>query len=538
MTQNVTLVAITGCNQFVVIMGLYKKTFAKVLLESDLEVFADNFVRGSVVPLIVVIALYVLVLLLLKHTTQKLSEATKAAEEALDQQKTFVYSFSHEMRNPMNSLLGNIDLALMTDLPNEIREMLSTAKVCGVLLLNLINTVLDAAKLGIGKLEVTLSPTRVHDTFQRVWSITHDLMRQKGLKSYLRIEKTVPPKILLDGHRISQVCLNLIGNAIKFTETGSISICVRWLNHPNVNDDCFDPIPYDNTDEGIDAKEENIFLYQSKHQSFQDIQDYFTLTQNSKEFNLQGVTQLRQNQDGVLKITIKDTGCGISPEELKKLFQKFSQVGNDTSKKQMGTGLGLFISKEICKNMNGDVRVYSKQKVGTTFVVCIPTTALATESRSQGSIQTESIISFLKDKNLNTIIADDSPFNVNLVSSFSSKLGLKVIATASNGLMAYQKYVAMSKAQQHIDIVTLDIDMPIMDGKMACQKIREYEKLNNLKPSIIILISGNYEEQHINNLLDCHSGRKADCFLKKPLLYEEFCWTIYKNLTIGSASSF
>jgi len=532
MTQNVPLVAISGCNQFVVIMGLYKKTFERVLMDSDLEQFADNFVRGSVVPLMVVIALYVLVLLMLNKTTRELSKATKAAEEALDQQKTFVYSFSHEMRNPMNSLLGNIDLALMADLPLEIREMLSTAKVCGVLLLNLINTVLDAAKLGIGKLEISQSPTRVHDTFQRIWSITHDLMRQKGLKSYMRIEKTVPPKMLLDGHRINQVCINLIGNAIKFTETGSISITVQWLKQPCVNDECFDPIPYDDTDEGLVEKEENIFLYQSKNRSIQDLPDYFALTQSIREFNLQGVTQLRQNETGVLKIMIRDTGCGISREELCKLFQKFSQVGSDDSKKQMGTGLGLYISKEICRNLNGDVRVYSKPQLGTTFVFCIPSTALATESKSQSSIQLDSIISLMKHKKFNTLIADDSPFNVNLVSSFSSKLGLKVLATASNGLTAYQKYVEMIKLNQQVNIVTLDIDMPIMDGKQACEKIRDYEREHNLKPALIILISGNYEEQHVNNFLDGYSGRKADCFLKKPLLYEEFCWTIYKHITL------
>ena len=214
---------------------------------SDPNEFADNFSKYFILISIPLQLLIVLVVYDLNHKTFKLAKETRRAEEALEQQKTFVYSFSHEMRNPMNSLLGNLELALMGNISSETREMITTAKVCGLLLLNLINTVLDAGKLGIGKLEANPVPTRVHDVFQRAWTISHDLITRKGLTSHLKISKLVPPRLLLDSHRLNQVLMNLIGNAIKFTEHGSITLAISWLTEPNVSDECFNPMSMGNS---------------------------------------------------------------------------------------------------------------------------------------------------------------------------------------------------------------------------------------------------------------------------------------------------
>jgi len=531
MTHRIVFVGLSCCWQLFLLLSKYKHNLTQELIITDPEDFSERFVKGSAFAFFGVQIIYLAVLYLLDTRTFELSKATKAAQEALDQQKTFVFSFSHEMRNPMNSLLGNLDLVLMTPLPPQTRDMINTAKICGVLLLNLINTVLDAGKLGIGKLEVKPVPTKIHDIMQRLWFISNDLITQKGLKSHLNIKKKVPPRLILDGHRVGQILMNLIGNAIKFTETGSVSVGITWIDQPAVTDKCFEPKPYDNEDEGLFEKENNMYQLLRTSDRPGENDESYVLSGKIKEFNLEGMLQPLAKKEGVLKITVRDTGCGMAEKELNKLFQKFSQVGNDDSKKQLGTGLGLYISKEICKNMGGDIRAYSKLRKGSTFIVCIPTTALAGQESSQLNIKLDDgVIPRIKAKKLNAIVADDSPLNVNLVTNFLSKVGVEVSATANNGQITYERYVEAREAGKQVDLVTLDIDMPVMNGKMACELIREYERQKGLRPAIIMLISGNYLEEEVVGMLDSKGNRKADCFLKKPLIFDEFCWALYKCL--------
>jgi len=212
----------------------------------------------------------------------------------------------------MNSLLGNLDLALMGQIAPDVREMIGTAKVCGVLLLNLINTVLDAGKLGLGKLEVNPVPTRVHDVFQRAWAISHDIITKKGLKSHLKISRQVPARLLLDSHRLNQVLMNLIGNATKFTEHGSIMLAISWLADPEgVSDECFKQIPYDDESEGVFEKEYNMYAIKRRGRNEIMTDQSLILSGAIKEFRLEGVSQPITESRGVLKIIIKDTGCGM-----------------------------------------------------------------------------------------------------------------------------------------------------------------------------------------------------------------------------------
>jgi len=518
------------CLQFSAAAFTFRSNLIEAMSFTDPEAFAHKFLVKSIPITILLQSLNLYVIHRLNYKTAELYKATKKAEHALEEQKTFVYSFSHEMRNPMNSLLGNLDLTLMGEVAPDVREMINTAKICGVVLLNLINMVLDAGKLGLGKLEVNPVPTRVHDVFQRVWTLSHDLISKKGLKSHLKISKAVPPRLVLDSHRLNQVLMNLIGNATKFTEHGSIETAISWLQAPEVSDGCFKPTPYDDEDEGVFEKEYNMYALKRRSNNDTVTEQSLILTGLAKEFKLEGVSQPSIKSKGILKIIIKDTGCGMSPEELSKLFQKFSQVGQVTKKRQIGTGLGLFISKEIIENMGGQIRVYSKPSVGTTFVICIPTKTLPM-MKSQQELQInvkDNLIPRLKAKKLTTIVADDSSFNVSLMCSFYKKIGVEVLATASNGQLAYDKYLEIVRNNGKIDVVTLDIDMPIMNGREACEKIRQYEREHGLKRSMILLISGNYEEEDMHSLLSKENENKADCFLKKPLVFEELCWALYK----------
>ena len=514
--------------QICVLVTKFKEKLITCLYEEESEVFAEKLVNNIILAIAILVSINILLVKMLERRTIEVSRARIALENALEQQKTFIFSFSHELRNPINSLLGNLQLVLQGDdhLSKKASEMINTAKICGELLLHNINNVLDTGKHEIGKLELNPVPTHLNELFQRTWTIYSELFRQKKLKSQLRIEKDLPPILKIDSHKVNQILLNLIGNSIKFTEKGSISVIVNWLQLPEVCDKCFEPIPYDDIDESLFEKEENVrrFLAESTP-GFLGANEEDDGRQCNESQILDPPPQ-QELSKGVLKIMVKDTGSGMKPEALEKLFKKFSQVSEDVSQRNIGTGLGLFITKEICTAMNGDIRAYSQFGKGTTFVVCIPTTSVPmTNAYRENS---ESILHVLATKNLKAIVADDSPFNVNLTCDYFAKFGVSVAAIAYNGYDAFVKYKECLLSKRNVDIVVLDIDMPIMDGRKACDKIREYEKEEKLKPAIIILFSGNYDKEQVNEYLNPPDGRhRADCFLRKPVSFSEFHRTVY-----------
>jgi len=178
--------------------------------------------------------------------------------------------------------------------------------------------------------------------------------------------------------------------------------------------------------------------------------------------------------------------------------------------------------------MKGEVRAYSKFGTGTTFVVCIPTTSVPLPLAQR--IHPESMINYLKQRHLRVLMADDSPFNVILICDYLSKFKASIASVAYNGHDAWSKYLEFAMNNQ-LDIVTLDIDMPIMDGRTVCDKIREYEKEKKLKPVVIILISGNYDKDQVDEYLNPEKGHRADYFLRKPVSFLDFTRTTYDLIT-------
>jgi len=526
---DVRLASVAGGMQIIVQQFRFKQLFCDAIIKTDPIEFSERFVGATTLNYSIMLFAQLFLLSTLNKKTIELEKAKKATEEALEQQRTFIFSFSHELRNPINSLLGNLQLVLLGEASASIsREMINTAKVCGEILLQAINNVLDTGKHEMGNLEVNPVPTRIHELFQRTWAIYNELLRQKKLKSHLKIEKKVPAIINIDSHKINQILLNLIGNAIKFTEKGSINITVKWQPSEIMHDKCFEPLPYDDIDEGLFEKEENLSTVNT-HSFSESVSEFLMLGNDKKVFNYDEIVYPQTEAKGILKIIIRDSGCGMKNEDLKKLFKKFSQVSEDISRRQIGTGLGLFITKEICKAMDGDVRAYSKPNIGTTFIVCIPTNSIPVTRILQRN-NSQAMINTLKQKKLKVIVADDSPFNVSLTCNYFNKLGASVASIAYNGYDAFIRYKESQRNNLHVDIITLDIDMPIMDGKLVCDKIRQNEKENNLEPVIIILISGNYDKEQINEYLDKSKGLRADFFLKKPVAFEDFNAAIYNLL--------
>jgi len=216
----------------------------------DPEVFVNRIVHSGLAVSFGAFIIFSINLYNLNKRTREVMVANRMNEETIEKQRTFLFSFSHDMRNPLNSLLGNLELALMESLPLKVGEMIKTAQICAEILLQQINNVLDTGKHDIGSLEVNLAQVEVHNLFQRIWSLSRELVKRKNLKGIFKIDKKIPKILLLDAQRVNQVMMNLIGNAIKFTDRGSLAVSVDWYEDEVLSDKIFESIPCDDEDEG------------------------------------------------------------------------------------------------------------------------------------------------------------------------------------------------------------------------------------------------------------------------------------------------
>ena len=256
--------------------------------------------------------------LLQKH--RELEEARQQAEEASRLKSDFLANTSHELRTPLNGMLGFLKLIMdgMADDPEEQAEFINEAYRSALHLLNIINDVLDIAKIEAGKLQIELSPVKLDEILDDVADFTRSQAQQKQLG--FEVEK--PPtddEILLYGNyqRLLQVMLNLVGNAIKFTHEGGITIGVEVIK---------------------------------------------------KKVTVQG-----QELPGLVKVRVADTGIGVSLDKQDKLFQSFSQVDGSRTRQYGGTGLGLAISQKLVEAMGGEVNFYSLgDGLGSTVTFTVP----------------------------------------------------------------------------------------------------------------------------------------------------------------------
>ncbi len=355
-TNNPNYVHVNFFGQLILVQVKYKNRLEQTLKETNLKDFANEFINSTLFILFAVSLVYFLMLYSVQNSYKKLKTSKRQADQECYQLKVFLQVFSHEVKNPLTNLLGSLDLALHEKLPQSALELFEGAKISGELLLQLINNLLDAGKAKAGKLEINKTRGNPKETFMKVWRVSQDLIRKNFLNGVLKVDENLPSAAKFDNYRLSQILLNLLGNAVKFTRSGGfIWMTIDWI--PDGSREEEEEVPYD--EEGIFEKNQNIRTLSRNVTKCDDDQ--------SDSENI-----ISHSDHGVMRIIIKDTGCGIKKEDLDIVFEKYSQVSRDPSARKLGTGLGLFITKEICTKMNGEIKVYSKENIGTTFIVYIP----------------------------------------------------------------------------------------------------------------------------------------------------------------------
>ncbi|MBD2201514.1 PAS domain S-box protein [Calothrix sp. FACHB-168] len=366
-----------------------------------------------------------------QQAEQALLCAKEAAEAANRAKSTFLANMSHELRTPLNSILGFAQLMERdTSLNDKQRQSLATINRSGEHLLNLINDVLDMSKIEAGRIVLHCEPFDMHQLLQTIQDMFQIRARAKQLSLRFEIADNIPRYIKADEGKLRQVLINLLSNAVKFTQKGTV---------------------------------------------------YLRATAEMRRLDNQ------QQQSCILYFEIEDTGRGIAPEDIDKLFQPFVQSSSNQAIE--GTGLGLAISRQFIRLMGGDINCSSNLGEGSTFRFHLLVT-LAEACQQPPQYTTGKVIGLVEAQpTYRILVVDDAPNNQEIIVQLLSQVGFQV-SCANNG----QEAIALWQTWQP-HVIFMDMRMPVMDGYTATKEIRNQAQGKENQTIIIALTASAFEEE-------------------------------------------
>ncbi|MCL2809360.1 MAG: ATP-binding protein, partial [Treponema sp.] len=393
------------------------------------------------------------------ESEQELKEALEAAKAANSSKSVFLANMSHEIRTPMNSIMGFSELALDSDIPPKTGEYLKKIRTNIEWLLQIINNILDISKIESGKLELEKIPFDIHEIFTSCRTLVMPKAVEKGLMLHFYAEPSVGLKPLGDPTRLRQIFINLLSNAIKFTHAGMVKVLCK-----------------------ITGKTDNTIS---------------------------------------VRFEIKDSGIGMSEDQIEKVFDPFTQAESGTTRKYGGSGLGLAITKNIVEMMGGKLIVESSVGLGSkfSFDLVFDTIPAAIEEQ-YGTISSFDEI----EKpifNGEILVCEDNEMNQFVISEHLARVGIKIVL-AENGKIGLDIIKErLAKKEKLFDLIFMDMHMPVMDGFEASAQI---VKLNTGIPMVAMTANIMAED------VEVYKASGMPDYLGKPFTSQELWRCLLKYI--------